>query len=169
MQVRRSLSPQQKTGPPPGFDFGSTKRRAGANLADLTRNLSTLLTLWRSEVNSNCRYLFLNNQMTTSCGNPWRPDEVSSISNRRRHAAFRAFLRRFSEIGNSLAVSGQFERSGDLRWNRALRNSTMFSAPRESCLLARPAFVAAEAEIASAHAGERINFSRARVSATYMM
>jgi hypothetical protein len=31
-----------------------------------------------------------------------------------------------------LALSGQFERSGDLRWNRALRNSSVFSAPRES-------------------------------------
>ena len=52
---------------------------------------------------------------------------------------------------------------------RALRNSTVFSAPRESCFLARPAFATAEAEIASTHAGERINFSRARVSATYIM
>jgi len=63
-------------------------------------------------------------------------------------------------------VSSQFELSGELRWKRDLRNSTVFSAPRESCFLARPAFVAAEAEIASTHAGERINFSRARVSAT---
>jgi hypothetical protein len=66
-------------------------------------------------------------------------------------------------------VSGQFVLSGDLRWNRLLRNSTVFSVPRESCFLGLSAFVAAEAEIASTHAGERINFSRARVSATYMM
>jgi hypothetical protein len=82
---------------------------------------------------------------------------------------FQTFLQRIHIIRDCVAVSGQFERSGDLRWNRALRNSTMFSAPRESCFLARPAFVAVEAEIASAHAGERINFSRARVSGTYMM
>jgi hypothetical protein len=66
-------------------------------------------------------------------------------------------------------VSSQFELSGKLRWKRDLRNSTVFSASRESCFLARPALVAAEAEIASTHAGERINFSRARVRATYMM
>jgi hypothetical protein len=57
-----------------------------------------------------------------------------------------------SDIAGCLAVSGQFERSGDLRWNRALRNPTVFSAPRESCFLARPAFVAADAEITSTHA-----------------
>ena len=59
----------------------------------------------------------------------------------------------------------QFELSGELRWKGHLRNSTVSSAPRESCFLARPAFVAAEAEIVSTHAGERIKFSRARVRA----
>ena len=72
-------------------------------------------------------------------------------------------------VEDSGTVNGQFERSGDLRWNRAVRNCPVLLAPRESWVGTRPALVAAEAEIASTHAGERINFSRARVSATYMM
>src|SRR5216684_9170370 len=69
--------------------------------------------------------------------------------------------------GSTYHINSQLELSGELRWKRDLRNSTVFSASRESCLLPRPAFAAAEAEIASAHARERINFSRARVRATY--
>jgi 16S rRNA C967 or C1407 C5-methylase (RsmB/RsmF family) len=62
-----------------------------------------------------------------------------------RHGAlqtrdFVRFARILLNAEDSGTVSGQFERSGDLRWNRALRNSTVFSAPRESCFLARPAF-----------------------------
>ena len=96
----------------------------------------------------------------------WRANQRYEAPQTRR---FRALRRRLLNVEDSGTVSGQFERSGDLRWNRALRNCTVFLAPRESLVGALPAFVAAEAEIASTHAGERINFSRARVSATYMM
>jgi len=54
-----------------------------------------------------------------------------------------------SQRRNSGTVSGQFERSGDLRWNCALRNCTVLLAPRESWVGTRSAFVAAEAAIAS--------------------
>jgi hypothetical protein len=37
-----------------------------------------------------------------------------------------------SSVEDSGTVSGQFERSGDLRWNRALRNCTVLLAPCES-------------------------------------
>jgi len=47
-------------------------------------------------------------------------------------------------------VSGQFVLSGDLRWNRLLRNSTVFSVPRESCFLGLRAFVVARSAFAPA-------------------
>jgi hypothetical protein len=96
----------------------------------------------------------------------WRFDQRHGVLQPRRFRAIRRILLNAEDSGT---VSGQFERSGDLRWNRALRNCTVFLTLRESWMWALPAFVAAEAEIASTHAGERINFSRARVSATYMM
>jgi hypothetical protein len=74
-----------------------------------------------------------------------------------------------SHVDDSGTVSGQFERSSDLQWNRALRNCTVFLTLPESCVWALPAFAAAEAEIVATHLGERTNFSRARVSATYIM
>jgi hypothetical protein len=74
-----------------------------------------------------------------------------------------------SHVDDSGTVSGQFGHSGDFRWNRALRDGTVFLTLRESCVWALPAFAAAEAEIVATHLGERTNFSRARVSATYMM
>jgi hypothetical protein len=96
----------------------------------------------------------------------WRADQRHGALQSWRFRALRRILLNAEDLG---IVSGQFERSGDFRWNRALRDSTVFLTLPESCVWGLPAFAAAEAEIVATHLGERTNFSRARVSATYIM
>jgi hypothetical protein len=92
----------------------------------------------------------------------WRANQQHDAPNFEHFAGY-------INLQDSGMASGQFEGSGDFRWNRALRDSTVFLTLRESCVWALPAFAAAEAEIVATHLGERTNFSRARVSATYIM
>ena len=57
----------------------------------------------------------------------------------------------YINVEDSGMASGQFEGSGDFRWNRVLRDSTVFLTLRESCVWALSAFAAAEAEIVATH------------------